>query len=81
MEKFPQLAAGQVAVIRAESETGHILDESLKLVVSENQKVYTVLNDYEEALSLVYSIMEASKGKVECVIYNEQQEVLKYLSS
>ena len=77
MEQFPTLTDGQVALLRAEIATGHVLDEYLRLTTDNNQKVYTVFNTYNEAFLAASKIV--SSGKVECIIYDADKKVLKYL--
>ncbi|HEY2582078.1 MAG TPA: hypothetical protein VGI43_09730 [Mucilaginibacter sp.] len=75
MQKFPDLINNQLALMRTDAQTGRALDEMLKLVINDEQKAYTVLNSYYDAVQLAKSIIFQEKN-VECVIYKRNQEVL-----
>lgn len=79
IEKFPALQHNQVALLRAERATGQVLDEDLKLAVSELQKVFTVFDDLHAAIVAVQKIIAANAG-IECVIYDKEQVVLEVLT-
>ena len=80
MERFPEIKDGQVVLLRAEFNTGHVLDEQLNLVISDNQKAYTVLNSVEEAIVFAKEILAENENRIECIIYNRNQEVLHYFN-
>lgn len=79
MEKFPELKNNQVALLRANSQTGQVVNELLNLAVNDEQIVYTVFNGYHEALEAAKSIRIKEKD-IECVVYGKDQEVLFYIS-
>ena len=68
MEPFPNLTNNQVALIRADKKTGHVLDERLLLTLDDNQKVYTVFD----------SLNKAQIFAVEIVIFSSKEDVLFY---
>lgn len=77
MKPFPYLKHNQVALIRAEKKTGHVLDEDFVLAVSDNQKVYTVFDSLDEGQAFAEKII-SSNEEIEVVIYSNLQEVLFY---
>lgn len=79
MEKFPKLVDGQVVLCRAEFNTGHVLDEEFHLAIRNNQKVYTIFNDFNSALLEAETIVK-ERPSVECAIYNETNTLLKYVT-
>jgi hypothetical protein len=80
MEMFPKLKDKEVALLRAELKTGHVLDELFTVAVTNEQKVFTVFNNEDEGLQFAkLTILE--KPDVEFVIYGEGEKVLFYLSS
>jgi hypothetical protein len=80
MEKFPEINEGQAVLLRAETNTGHVLDEQFKVILNDNQKAYTVFDSVEEALQFGNAMLAEKKNQVECVIYNRNQEALHYLN-
>jgi len=80
IENFPKLKEGEVALLRAETLTGHILDEQLELAVNDSQKTYTVINSSDEALSVAKNLI-AGRSDIECVIYGKDKEVFYFLNS
>jgi hypothetical protein len=80
MEKFPKIKEGQVVLLRADTSTGHVLDELFNLAIRQDQKVYTIFNTAEEALESANQILKEKDKLVECVIYGKNQETLYYLS-
>lgn len=79
MENFPTLQDNQVALLRAEFETGHILDESHNLVIDDFQKAYTIFSDVDAALLAAQRIIKENKN-IECIIYDKNKAVLHYLT-
>ncbi|HWZ04084.1 MAG TPA: hypothetical protein VNX40_10785 [Mucilaginibacter sp.] len=80
MQKFPELKNNQVALLRADALTGHVLDEQLKVVRNDEQHVYTVVNSYYEALGIAKAAM-LKEMNIEYVIYGKNKEVLFTLSA
>ena len=78
MEQFPELINGQVALLRADINTGIVLDEEYKYATKPDQRVYTIFNGIDEALGFTKQILVENK-KIECVIYAFDQKVLHYL--
>lgn len=79
MESIPSLQENQVALMRSELATGHVLDERFKLAVNTCQNVYTIFPSIEEAVSYAKTIMIERKD-IEVVIYGANHEALKYLT-
>ena len=80
MQKFPELKNNQVALLRANSQSGHVVDEMLNLATNDEQAVYTIFNSYYEALENAKSII-SKENSTECVIYGKNKEVLFTLSA
>ena len=72
---FPKLSIKQVALIRAECNTGIILDENFRRHISAQQTFYSVFETYENALKYIKSI---SMKDVEFTIYNQNRQILLY---
>lgn len=79
MEKFPELKEGQVALVRADFKTGHVLDELFVEAVKSDQEIYTIFNDKQEALQFAKSIIAARKD-IECVISGKDEEMIFYIT-
>lgn len=79
MEKFPELKEGQVALVRADFKTGHVLDEAFKEAVESAQEIYTVFDDKGEALQFAKAII-AERKDIECVISGEDGEMIFYIT-
>lgn len=77
MRPFPHLKHNQVALVRTEKKTGHVLDEDFVLAVNDNQKVYTVFDSLDEAQTFAEKII-SSNQEIEVGIYSDLQEVLFY---
>ena len=77
--KFPILSPGEVAILRAEYATGHILDESLKIAINDGQTVFTVVNSIDKALQIVKDLIKGNE-ELECVIYDEKEKMLFYIN-
>jgi hypothetical protein len=72
---FPQLSENEVALVRAEKNTGIIVDDKFERHVSENQVYYSVFENYEAAFLYINSI---SRKDTEYIIYGKNQEVLLF---
>jgi hypothetical protein len=68
----------QVALIRADTLKGYVLDELFAIATDDKQIVYTVVNDFEMAVAFANQIIEGHIN-VECVIYDKNQNVLSFL--
>ncbi len=79
MEKFPELKEGQVALVRADFKTGHVLDEQFKEAVAIDQEIYTVFDDRAQALQFA-KLMIAERKDIECVISGEDEEMIFYIT-
>ena len=75
MEKFPQLNGDQVALLRAEVNTGIILDENYIYATKEEKKVYTVFESLEKAIEFAKTITQG-RPNVEYGIYGEGEVFL-----
>jgi len=80
METFPKLLLHQIALMRADINTGHVLDDTYKIAVNDTQKVYTIFESVETALNYARQILTENKS-IEVVIYNMNHELLYYLNS
>jgi len=79
MQQFPELKNNQVALLRADARTGHVLDETLKVITHDQQKVYVVFSSYYDAVKFANAAMEVEKS-VEFIVYGKNEEVLFSLS-
>lgn len=80
MEKFPNIQEGQVVLLRAESKTGHVLDELFNVAINETQKVFTIFDSVEDGLVAAKTILKEKGYLVECIVYGENQELIYYLN-
>ena len=78
MENFPDLKNTEVALMRSDAVTGHVLDDDCVPALNDAQIAYTIVSDMQLALKYADSI---TKVDIECVIYRKNQEVVHYLSS
>jgi hypothetical protein len=79
MEKFPHLKKGQVSLIRADFNTGHILDDNFVIVNEPKQKVHTIFANTEEALNYARSIIVKTPS-VECIIQGADEQMIHYIT-
>lgn len=75
MEEFPKLRNGQFALLRADRNTGHVLDIDFKLKVDEGQKVYSIFDSLDEAISFGKQLTVLNT-QIEFVIYSRTQEAV-----
>jgi hypothetical protein len=80
MESFPELKGAEVVLMRADTRTGHVLDEQFELATKDSQTVFTLFNDVGTALSFAQSIV-SQHTTIECVIYGKNKEVLHYITT
>ena len=78
LEKFPKLNESEVALSRAEANTGIVLDEQFKYALSPAQKIYTVLNNVDDALKLANEIL-INKAGIEIYIHDKEEKLLHLL--
>jgi hypothetical protein len=79
LEKFPGLKSGQVALMRADINTGIVLDDQYHYATTPMQHVYTVYASSEEGLRSAKAIV-IERGNVECVLYDEGEKLLYYIT-
>jgi hypothetical protein len=78
MEKFPEIDLNEVALVRVDSKTGHVLDENFCLCLSESQKVYTVFGSEEEAMSYI-NRKKMEIPNIDYSLYNNENKLIKRL--
>ncbi len=71
---FPLLNDSQVALSRADANTGIVLDESFQYAVNINQAVYTIYNGLSEAIEEAKLIRR--NPSIECYIHDRNQILL-----
>ena len=79
-EKFPALQNGQVALLRADINTGTVLDEDSKTAISSNQKVFSVFDDLSDAIDFAKSLIRTKKD-IECNLYKKEMHFLQCITS
>jgi hypothetical protein len=79
MQQFPALKDNEVALMRAQFSTGHILDENINLAINDDQPVYTIFKNLDEAIIAAQKIIEENSS-IECVIYGKENAFIKYVS-
>ncbi|RKR84191.1 hypothetical protein BDD43_4418 [Mucilaginibacter gracilis] len=80
MQRFPMLKETQVALSRADVNTGIVLDELNNYAVNDNQTVFTIFEDAIQALNTAKLIIAGNK-KVECYIHDKDHKLLYFLNS
>jgi hypothetical protein len=78
LEKFPRLFDAEVALARAEHNTGIVVDESLFTAINRSQRVFTVYPNVKDAL-LAAIIIVKNQPHVECLIQNDHKAVLQHI--
>jgi len=79
MENFPKLKDGQFAIVRADFNTGIILDDEFKYAINQIQRVYTVVDSLLDAVTLAKAMI-IEKGSIECVIYDNVENLASYIT-
>lgn len=69
MENFPKLKECQFAIIRADFNTGIVLDEEFNYAINDVQKVYTIIDGLSDAITLAKTMI-IERRDVECIIYD-----------
>jgi hypothetical protein len=79
MEKFPLLKNEQVALLRADINTGIVLDENYIYATRSDQKVYDVFDHIDSAIKFAKRIL-SERRDVECGIYGNDPVALLVLT-
>lgn len=77
-EPFPSLLDTQVALIRAEYNTGIVVDKNYAKAMGDNQQVYTVYSNTDQALKAAIDIVH-SHPHIECCIQRVGEELVYYV--
>lgn len=75
MEKFPELRDQQVVLLRADINTGIVLDENYVYATNQKQTVYTIFENVDEALKVAKRIV-LERQNVECGIYGIDEKII-----
>ena len=78
LEPFPDLVDTKVALLRAEYNTGIVVDEYFARAIGDNQRVYTVYFNTDEALRVAVDIVQ-SHPHIECCIQRIGGELVHYV--
>lgn len=79
MESFPNLKEGQFAIIRADFNTGTVLDEEFNYAIKDSQKVYNIVDGLSNAISRAKTMI-IERGSVECIIYDHSHNLASYIT-
>jgi len=75
MEKFPKLTDQQVTLLRADVNSGIVLDENYVYATKQEQTVYTIFRNVDEALEVAKSIV-LERQNVEYGIYGVDEKII-----
>jgi len=75
--KYPEIKEDEFLLFRSDSMTGNILDDELKLKISESQNIFTVFNSKEKAVKYAKEI-KRNETNIEVTILNFIQNVIYY---
>lgn len=78
MIRFPEITDTQYMLLRAEVNTGHVLDEKFNLAVNDYQKVIDVFDDLDSAISAGKKIRDC-RADVEVMIYDSKRNPIHWL--
>ena len=77
MQKFPKIEEGQVALVRADPMTGHVLDDSFSLYLNDsNQNIYTVFEILQAAKEYANEFLNRT-NEFEFAIYDYQNNCIE----
>jgi len=79
MEKFPLLKNGQVALLRADINTGIVLDKNYVYATTPDQEVYVVFDNIDLAIEFSKLII-MERNDIECGIYGNDPVALLTLN-
>ncbi len=79
MEKFPELKNEQVALLRADINTGIVLDKNYIYATKSDQEVYAVFDHIDFAIKFAKSII-LERNDIECGIYGNDPVALLTLT-
>lgn len=80
MEKFPELRDQQVVLLRADINTGIVLDENYMFATNQKQTVYAIFENADEALEVAKCIV-LERENVECGIYGIDEKIIFNITS
>ena len=81
MQEFPKIKEGQVALIRVDPLTGHVLDDSFNLYLQKSdQQVYTVFKNLQTARDYANEFLNKT-NQFEFTIYDHHDNFIECLSS
>ena len=75
---FPKVKDGQYVLVRADVNTGIILDEEFEYATSGQQKVYEIFDSLESSIRRAESLFSRTKG-VEILVYDANQKPVHVL--
>jgi len=79
MEDFPKLDNEQVALLRAEVNTGIVLNVHFERAINQNSPVYSIFNSLNEAIDYSRAII-IDRNDIEFCVYDKEKEILYYLN-
>jgi hypothetical protein len=75
--KFPTLTGDQVALMRADAETGILLDEDFNTFDDKSKGLYTVFATNDEAIKYIQQVVRKQRG-TEAIVYSSETVVSHY---
>lgn len=73
--EFPDLKSTEVALVRADNNTGIVLDIDCKIHTNTNQIKYTIFDSIESAITYINENKKTYKD-IEFIIYNKFNNVI-----
>ena len=80
MENFPELNDSQLALLRADVKTGHILDNEFNLAITMIIKRYLLFLMMLKQHCCLQKTFLKKNTNVECVIYTKEKNVLYHIT-
>jgi len=79
MQPFPTLHENEVALMRSEFSTGHVLDENFKLAIHEYQRVYTIFENLDSAMNAAEKLI-GENANIECTLFDSGNNLVRYIT-
>ncbi len=81
MIPFPIMTEKQVAILKADGKTGHILTIDDKIYHSDNKnEVYIVCEDLNSATKYIAE-NQFQNEEIECSVFNNKQELIEFFKA
>ena len=78
-QPFPIISENQVALLRDDLYTGHVMDKDIKIAINDKQETWTVFDEISQAMEEANRIV-TEYDFIECFIFDKDKNLIEHIT-